>query len=366
MYYYHLITNPGLEDIVTADLQRHLPLPSAFTSVEAPAGRPGVTIAASTTPIPAEVFTSLRSVYYVLEGRMSGVIPDLTALEEADACRLILDLASDAPFPELNHRRSIAVRCSRRGNHHFRSPAVERTLGASLVNRYRCPVNLTTPDLTVRVEIVNNTVDVGLLVAGPELDRRYRWLYRPRVTLSTVASYGLLRLSGWEPGRGALLDPFCGSGTIPLEAASLSASASRSAPASRIFASDKDPVAVAGTRANLAINNLLHTTQVRPLNAADPRRFEAAWGNRGITTIVCNPPFGVRLGRNMNFDLFYRTVLQGAAAILPRGGRLVLLSSRRRGALNRVVEATPDWEIQHVRIMQIGGVYPGIFILERR
>jgi putative N6-adenine-specific DNA methylase/tRNA (guanine6-N2)-methyltransferase len=159
-------------------------------------------------------------------------------------------------------------------------------------------------------------------------------------------------------GTGALLDPFCGSGTIPIEAASWAETEG-----SPIYASDLAPEAVAGTRANAACNGLDRRIIPRRADATELGRY---YRDRGVTTIVCNPPFGVRLGKRINFDQFYRSLLDGAAEILPGDGRLVLLSSRRRGRLNAVIADSPMWTLKGVHLIETGGVFPGIFVLERR
>lgn len=355
MYCYHLITNPGLEEIVAEELRRAV---SASAGVVAPGGRTGVLAVRSPHPIEQEHLARLRTIYYAIDIRREETIRGLSGLGADRALEQIAQLACETRFLMLDSNRSIAVRCRRRGEHRFRSPQVEREVGTVLVDRYRCPVNLEAPDVTIRVEIIGSNVDLGILITPPEMDRRFTWLYRPRITLSTVVAYALLETARITADGGALLDPFCGSGTIPIETAANFPNA--------VFASDISAEAVAGTRANCAANGLGDRVVIRRLDAVDPTRFNAAWGSRGITTVVCNPPYGVRLGRKIKFGAFYRGVLSGVARILPVGGRLVLMSSRRRGALNAVVATMPEWHISHVRIIETGGVYPGIFMLERR
>lgn len=49
--------------------------------------------------------------------------------------------------------RSFAVRVRRRGGHRWRSPEAERHIGAALVRATGAPVDLTAPEVTVRVEV---------------------------------------------------------------------------------------------------------------------------------------------------------------------------------------------------------------------
>lgn len=130
---------------------------------------------------------------------------------------------------------------------------------------------------------------------------------------------GLLALAGWTPGQ-PLLDPFCGSGTIAIEAASIAAGrppgarrrfaferiagfdraawdrmrthVPKTAPASpTIHASDVSEAAVAAARANLAACGIdPNWVQWRQLDA---QHLDAAPAEAGL--LLANPPYGERL-----------------------------------------------------------------------
>ncbi|MFZ4756980.1 MAG: THUMP domain-containing class I SAM-dependent RNA methyltransferase [Burkholderiaceae bacterium] len=146
---------------------------------------------------------------------------------------------------------------------------------------------------------------------------------------------GLLALSGWQPGM-PLLDPFCGSGTIVVEAAMRAAGvppgahrrfafermkdfdraswdrmrqvSARPAPAApAIFGSDVSEAAVAAARANLARCGAdpgwVSLRQIDVLN------LEAAPAASGL--LLTNPPYGERL------DMKGRESLTGAERFWP-------------------------------------------------
>ena len=74
----------------------------------------------------------------------------------------------------------------------------------------------------VRVFIMKDTVTVGLDTTGESLHKRgYRKLTAKAPIAETLAA-GLIMLTPWKKDR-ILLDPFCGSGTIPIEAALIAA-----------------------------------------------------------------------------------------------------------------------------------------------
>lgn len=76
----------------------------------------------------------------------------------------------------------------------------------------------TGPRYTIEVGILKDKVTLTLDTSGAGLHKRgYRQLVGKAPLKETLAS-ALISLSFWQPGR-PLLDPFCGSGTIPIEAA---------------------------------------------------------------------------------------------------------------------------------------------------
>jgi putative N6-adenine-specific DNA methylase len=153
----------------------------------------------------------------------------------------------------------------------------------------------------------------------------------------------LVQLSFWKPGR-LLVDPFCGSGTIPIEAAMIgcgiapglgrkfaaedwgfvpqeiweqereaaNASASRDA-ALRIYASDQDPDAIDAARENagnagvgeqIVFETLPFAWPCAPATRAPAFADLASTEQQGI--MVCNPPYGERTGDQRELTALYK------------------------------------------------------------
>jgi putative N6-adenine-specific DNA methylase len=66
--------------------------------------------------------------------------------------------------------------------------------------------------------LVNDQVTISLDSSGSPLHRRGYRLAGGKAPLRETLASGLLLASGWD-GASPLIDPFCGSGTIPIEAA---------------------------------------------------------------------------------------------------------------------------------------------------
>jgi putative N6-adenine-specific DNA methylase len=79
-------------------------------------------------------------------------------------------------------------------------------------------VDVRDPDLRANVHLVKNRCTVSLDSSGTPLDRRGYRIERNVAPLRETLAAALVLFSGWD-GTVPLVDPMCGSGTIPIEAA---------------------------------------------------------------------------------------------------------------------------------------------------
>lgn len=182
-----------------------------------------------------------------------------------------------------------------------------------------------TTRVVVRLDHDRCTVSVDS--SGDPLHRRGYRLALARAPLRPTLAAGILRAAGWVPGD-PLLDPMCGSGTLIIEAAraalgiapgadreflftrwpglpgaaALTAARRDLSPgpspvdlspgtSPRIAGSDRDPGAIAASRANAERAGVAAHVRldVRPLSACEPPP--------GTGLVVSNPPYGVRVGK---------------------------------------------------------------------
>ncbi|MFM9053194.1 MAG: class I SAM-dependent RNA methyltransferase, partial [Bacteroidota bacterium] len=83
-------------------------------------------------------------------------------------------------------------------------------------------VDLENPTLRVNVYIHENTVSVSVDSSGSSLHKRGYRVHQGVAPLSEVLAAGMLQLAGWDK-KTRLIDPFCGSGTLLIEAALMAA-----------------------------------------------------------------------------------------------------------------------------------------------
>ena len=219
-------------------------------------------------------------------------------------------------------------------------------------------------EYTIKVTMLKDRATVTVDTSGTGLHKRGYRVATVDAPMKETLAAALVKLSFFRPGR-VLVDPCCGSGTIPIEAAMIAmniapglnrifacedwelipkkiwkeerkaafeaitqpesmVASGQLGNAARIFAGDIDPVAVEAARANARqagvegaiafsradVKDLDDLTKaIKPLGGGDVR---------GI--IVTNPPYGERIGVQDEIDRVFK-------------------------ALNRFLKKHPDWSL---------------------
>lgn len=125
----------------------------------------------------------------------------------------------------LNPTRPVALRVTCHQSKLYHTGAVAERVAAAINDRFGQAVEVAKFDETsaeppalIVVRLVNNQCSISLDTSGAHLHRRgYRQAVAKAPLRETLAA-GLLFAAGWD-GTTPLLDPFCGSGTIPIEGA---------------------------------------------------------------------------------------------------------------------------------------------------
>lgn len=185
----------------------------------------------------------------------------------------------------------------------------------------------------LRISIRKDLVTVGLDTTGVSLHKRgYRKLTAPAPLTETLAA-AIILLSPWNRDR-VLIDPFCGSGTIPIEAAMIAKNIAPGLNRSFLaenwtnlipkkewyevgqeamdlidddvetviqgFDVDAEVLKMARANAELAgVEGQIHFQQRDILNFRSPKKY-------GF--VITNPPYGERLSSKDEMSMLYRTI----------------------------------------------------------
>ena len=204
---------------------------------------------------------------------------------------------------------------------------LEQRVKDAVVDRFRertgvrPSVARTEPDLPIHLHLWRDRATLSLDTSGEALHRRGWRVHQGRAPLAENLAAALVRLAEWDE-RSPLVDPFCGSGTLAIEAALSAAgrppggqrgfaferwrdhdaagwAAARAAavapgPARRVpivLGSDVDPERVAEARANAESAGVAERVR---FEVADARTVELKRGWNAW--LVSNLPYGVRVG----------------------------------------------------------------------
>jgi tRNA (guanine6-N2)-methyltransferase len=124
----------------------------------------------------------------------------------------------------INPNQTFAVRAERYGEHPFTSMDVASKVGQAIIDSYkdstgkRLKVNLKNPDVELYAFVRFDEFILALNTTGESLHRRGYRVYQHPAALKTSLACCMLRYGGWFSSQ-PLLDPMCGGGTIPIEAA---------------------------------------------------------------------------------------------------------------------------------------------------
>lgn len=208
---------------------------------------------------------------------------------------------------------------------------VKKAIVESMKERYHQEwFDETGPRYVIEVAILNDVVTLTLDTSGVGLHKRgYRKLSAKAPLKETLAA-AMIELSRWHPDR-LLMDPFCGSGTIPIEAAMI---ALNQAPGlNREFDAEKWPIIpkklweqarneardlmkkdvplkIRGTDIDPEVLSLARY-HARQAGVADKIHFQQMPVSQAQTKekygfLVCNPPYGQRLEDLRAAEKLYR------------------------------------------------------------
>lgn len=110
------------------------------------------------------------------------------------------------------------VDCIRKGEHDFQSADIGEEFGAAIVKLTKAKVSLENPDLTFLVFIQDKELYFGIDFCGFDLSKREYKIFNSPFSLKGTIAYSLLRMSGYKKSD-VLLDPFCDTGAVVIEAA---------------------------------------------------------------------------------------------------------------------------------------------------
>jgi len=269
----------------------------------------------------------------------------LLARERASDLDGIYKAVKRIDFSFIRPEWSFAVRSNRLGEHNFTSVDIGRVAGQAVIDSYieakgvRLKVNLDSPDVIVRCDLIKDELLVGIDTTGDEgLHKRNYRVYQHPAPLNPALASSLIYLSEWDHEH-SLLDPFCGSGTILFEAGMIA----RNTPVCK-FRRDFAFLKFFGELPRFEERDVelklygvekfrkhIEGAELIASYVGIYPKFIRGYAERigeyfdSVDFIVTNPPYGLRIGRKGTIEKIYAEFLKAASSILKE--RMVLITS---------------------------------------
>ncbi len=278
--------------------------------------------------------------------------------------------------------KSFAIRSTRAGSHDFTSIDVARVAGQAVIDSFmesygkRLKVNLDEPDVIIRVDVVDNEFFVGIDTTGDDaLHKRWWRVYNHPAHLNSTIACAMIELSTWN-NRKSLVDPMCGSGTIPIEAALIG----RNIPPNKnrefayfklygekvaytnevnkkleLYGIEKFKKHLYGAKRNAENAGVIDTIKFELGDATDLKgEFDC---------IITNPPYGLRIARKGIIKRLYEKFCISAKNCMHSESRLVVITAEHKTMESAAKKA--GLEIEHSRFVRYGGLLTKIFVFQR-
>ncbi|MFA4640197.1 tRNA (guanine(6)-N2)-methyltransferase [Pyrococcus kukulkanii] len=288
--------------------------------------------------IPEILIENSRTIHRIIILLYLGHVKSLEDIEEA---------TSQVEVEEyLKRKESFAVRAERLGEHEFTSIDIARVVGKVIQNKTDAIVNLDHPSVIFRAELVGRTFILGVDATGDHSLHRRPWrVYDHPAHLKASIANALIELA--EP-EGTFIDPFCGSGTIPIELALRGYG-------DRIICLEKFKKHLIGAKMNA-------------LSAGVYDKLEFILGDAtklslyvdSVNTVVSNLPYGLKIGRKSMIPELYMRFFSELAKVFD--GRGVFITTEKR-EIERAIEEN-GFQITHHRTIGHGGLNVHCYVIK--
>ncbi len=256
---------------------------------------------------------------------------------------------------------TFAIRAERAGiGHEYTSIDIARKAGEAVIEavkaKYGLPpkVELDYPQLVVHVDVIEKEMYMYISLTGDlSLHRRGYRIYDHPAALKPTIAKAMILLSGIRD-KEILLDPMCGGGTIPIEAALTFENTTN-------ICMDINSRHLNGARMNAIAAGVISKIK---FVLGDTRNIGRSVSEI-VDHIITNPPYGIRLGNPRAIRKLYKDFILSAYKTLRYGGKLTIITPEY-DYVDAVIEAASmTLRKIHERKVAHGGLYPRIIVYEK-
>ena len=303
------LTTRGLEHVCAAEMRR---LPGV--SIEEVSYRRITAIKDG----PLDALLTLRTVddIFLDLGKWTGIVPQRVALESLKLNAASMNWGNYskeiAKMRHLPEQPGYSITTNFVGKRNYTTTEIKQAVMQGISTRVAWPYHEDefASDVNLRIFIDHETAFIGLRLAKQSLQVRS---YKQRHILGSLkppVAAAMLLLAGEQTNQ-VLLDPFCGAGTILIEARFAGYIS---------LGGDKSWDAVLAAKKNLLAANF--QTQLHCWDACN-----LPLTNHSVGRIASNMPWGRQVRVNQDITLLYNQACKEMERVLLPGGKVVLLTS---------------------------------------
>ena len=254
-------------------------------------------------------------------------------------------------IPEGCHRPSFRVTCQRDSpiKHPFNSVQIAHQLGGGIWTRYEWPASMNDYDIHVWGHLYHDTLLLGISLTPEPIHLHHRSrISFGKTSLKPSVAACICRFAKIQPFE-VVLDPMCGSGTLPIESSILF-------PGCLALGGDYNSEAMEQSKLNVGhayLDSSLHhrtfgafsSVEAQQLSKKIRRVDVIRWDvraipmrNQVVDVIICDMPFGRRSGSYKQNAKLYPLFINQILRVLRPGGRIILLTLQKK-LLSRVLQS---------------------------
>ena len=360
-----LTTSQGIEDIASAEVRSLLgELGVPFQVKERPFGVEGRVLAdvgeASYTDekgrkreLSVSTYLNERSrllhrvIVEIASERLEGIGNE----EPEVALRKIEDFVGSLPVERfVKVSEPFAVRSFRKGEHKITSVDIAKTVGKAIFERLerfgKPKVNLDHPAVIFRADLIGEVFFLGIDTTGDSSLHKRPWrVYDHPAHLKASIANALIELA--NPDGGSFIDPFCGSGTIPIELALRGYEG-------RITCLEKFRKHLRGAEMNALSGGVYGKIEFLIGDATRLSEYVES-----VDFAVSNLPYGLKIGRKSMIPKLYMDFFSELAKVLEKRG--VFITTEKR-AIEKAMEEN-GFKIVHHRLIGHGGLMVHTYVI---
>ncbi len=238
------------------------------------------------------------------------------------------------------------------GNSNIKRAEIEKKIGEYIFEKYKRPVSLKNAELEIVFEIFGNLCIIMSRYKN-ENNIKIKNPFKHIVGTKQEIAYCLCRLIDTENKKIKMLDPFTGSGSIPIAFA-------LAHPNAEIIGCDLSEKYLEGAKENAKAASVSERITFIKM---DSTKLEEKFEKDYFDCIIADPPYGMKMKWTNPIKL-YQDFLESSSKVLKKKGTIVIMTTRAEG-FRHVLYRDKRYILEEERVIGKGTPRQHVFVLKK-